>query len=54
MSDLLWRDTTGNTAMWFMNGHLFPSLVSHCSAVTLGRRSAPMAFPAHQGAIGQT
>ena len=20
MSDLLWRDTSGNTAMWFMNG----------------------------------
>ena len=20
MSDLLWRDTGGNTAMWFMNG----------------------------------
>jgi hypothetical protein len=20
MSDLLWRDTSGNTAIWFMNG----------------------------------
>jgi hypothetical protein len=20
MSDLLWRDTSGNTGMWFMNG----------------------------------
>jgi hypothetical protein len=20
MSDLLWRDTSGNTAMWFMSG----------------------------------
>jgi hypothetical protein len=20
MSDLLWRDTSGNTSMWFMNG----------------------------------
>ena len=20
MSDLFWRDTSGNTAMWFMNG----------------------------------
>jgi hypothetical protein len=27
---------------------------SYCSAVTLGRRSAPMALRAHQGAIGQS
>jgi hypothetical protein len=25
MSDLLWRDTSGNTAMWFMNGTIVSS-----------------------------
>jgi hypothetical protein len=25
MSDLLWRDGSGNTAMWFMNGTMIAS-----------------------------
>jgi hypothetical protein len=25
MSDLLWRDSSGNTAMWFMNGTMVAS-----------------------------
>jgi hypothetical protein len=27
MSDLLWRDTGGNTSMWFMNGTTVSSMV---------------------------
>jgi hypothetical protein len=28
MSDLLWRDSSGNTAMWFMNGTTIASTAS--------------------------